>query len=245
MAGKTSTKINSTWEYRLFMPAQSVMEMPKDSPLILLFDNLIKNGRQKNERKDMYSFVTGEDLNELPSGIGVKRRGICEGKLEIKLRVAIATGKHLNGLEKWEKYVQTVASDADITAFLQACGAVDKTKKNPTNIEHGTKVIVSKKRSQAKFGSCEIVLDRLIVTSVGKEEQHWISLSVESNKLNQVKFDLNACKNKINLLQIVKNVEKLNPNIPIVYGGYASFIQYYLQVHRKNTYSYGPNSVIV
>merc|ERR1711991_52051 len=101
----------------------------------------------------------------------------------------------MGGLEKWEKHLQSVASDADVTTFLQACGAVDKTKKVP-NVEHGTKVTVTKMRNQAKFGSCEMLLDRLSVTSPGKDEEKWISLSVESNKLKRVTFDLN--ENEIN-----------------------------------------------
>ena len=92
--------MSSTWEYRLFMPAQSVMEMPKDSPLSLLVENLIKNGRQKDKRIDVYRFVTGGDLNELPSRIGVKHRGGSKILIEVKLCVAIATGKYLKGLEK-------------------------------------------------------------------------------------------------------------------------------------------------
>ncbi len=93
-----------TWEFRVFIKTKEVQSSIVQQWLSKIVADGYNKKQRKKQREDIYILVKGEDLLEKPDGLGIKYRGGQTSNLELKKRVAAATGIKLKGLERWDKY---------------------------------------------------------------------------------------------------------------------------------------------
>jgi len=145
------------------------------------------------------------------------RSSVTHPPYEVKLRLAVGSGKWAKGLEKWAKYKDVAKPDLSTVArLILPQGATDLGKEVAT-------VKLTKERDE--YGKFQVDNLSHIVVERGErvskvEGKEWVSLCVESSKLE-------ATRSK--LLQWGLNELVGQCKGPVVYGGYPAFTDYLVQ----------------
>jgi len=252
-----------TWEFRVFIKTKELQSSIVQQWLSKIVADGYDKKQRKKQREDIYILVKGEDLLEKPDGLGIKYRGGQTSNLELKKRVAAATGIKLKGLERWDKHSAGSNSVVETLVKYGACAR----KKDTLHVSEVGAVSITKERlvSDLELNHSMYTVDTLAVSKKMIENSLHSSTNSNSNSNNNSydnnnsdgisfvedsdvppeswtsisvegdKFD-HTCKDilKCGIIDVLDKFQLLNGYV--LYGGYPSLVSYFLNKTVKRNH---------